>query len=151
MRRHMFAIPAIESRVADARRRTVRVLTSWGLRRHDEETVRLVASELITNAVSHAGHLTPFVTVLLELDGVGRLRIGVRDCHPGPPLSSGSCDDEDVDGRGLMIVEALLEEYDGGITIEWHDPGKTVWAVFGPPARMAPSVAIPRQRQVRLG
>lgn len=131
VRTHTFSIPATERRVADARRTVLQVLLSWGVRDDAEESVLLVASELITNAVTHAGRVTPVVSVVLEASDAGVVRLGVRDGDPGRPRRVEECENHRTGGRGLPIVEALLEEYDGGITVERHDEGKTVWAEFG--------------------
>lgn len=69
----------------------------------DADTVLLLASELVTNAVRHAA--TPFeITVDVARDGVRVAVIdqdvdhGPRVRHPGP---------EDTNGRGLLLVDEL--------------------------------------------
>jgi anti-sigma regulatory factor (Ser/Thr protein kinase) len=83
---------------------------------------RLVVTELVTNAVEHAG--TP-CEVGLRLDGHG-LWIEVRDHRPGPPprprpraVGSGR-------GRGLHVVAALALRLDATA----HPDGKTVRALL---------------------
>lgn len=87
-----------------------------------EDDVRLVASELATNALRHA--LTPF-TVALRGDGRSVLLI-VQDGSSSVPVlvSAGRMD---TDGRGLWIVEALSDDW--GVT-HGRGVGKSVWASF---------------------
>jgi anti-sigma regulatory factor (Ser/Thr protein kinase) len=83
----------------------------------------LVVTELVTNAVRHAG--TPCrVTITLDDDG---LRIAVRDQGPLHPalLDAGNprrC------GAGLRVVTTLAQSW-GAVP---HADGKTVWARFTP-------------------
>jgi anti-sigma regulatory factor (Ser/Thr protein kinase) len=86
------------------------------------EGAKLVASELATNAVRHAG--TSFVVSIERVDE--HVTISVRDGSPklpvvvAPvPLASG--------GHGLMLVEALSLNW--GVTVS-ADAGKSVWARF---------------------
>jgi anti-sigma regulatory factor (Ser/Thr protein kinase) len=80
-----------------------------------------VATELVSNAVEHAG--TPCV-VFLVLDRQ-RLQIAVRDQRPtaaGHPRAGVRGDR----GYGLLMVEGVSRAW--GVTA--HDDGKTVWAVL---------------------
>jgi anti-sigma regulatory factor (Ser/Thr protein kinase) len=86
------------------------------------EDVRLVTSELATNAMVHAR--TPFVVTLSELDGVVRLTI--RDGLELVPVKT-TPDLMDMNGRGLMLVERLSDEW--GVTTA-TDGSKSVWASF---------------------
>jgi anti-sigma regulatory factor (Ser/Thr protein kinase) len=81
--------------------------------------VRLVVSELATNAVIHAG--TPFsVSVLCTGSAV---RISVRDWSPTPPLlRTGGV--TSLSGRGLGLVAALADAWG----VEPDSDGKTIWA-----------------------
>lgn len=91
---------------------------------HLTDDMRLVVSELVTNALSHAG--TPF-TVTLDGDGVS-VWVSVRDgstLAPVPVADPGLA----LDGRGLAIVDEVSHDWgvatgDGG--------GKAVWASFLP-------------------
>jgi hypothetical protein len=62
------------------------------------------------------------VTVDLEAAG-NALRIGVRDDSDHRPRLRTTADD-DTEGRGLTIVEALARRW----WVEEHENGKTVWA-----------------------
>ena len=86
------------------------------------DEARLVASELATNAVRHAG--TPFAVSIERSNG--ELTLSVRDwssCLPKAeapaPLADG--------GHGLMLVDALSVTW--GVTVK-TDGGKSVWARF---------------------
>ena len=93
---------------------------------HDEleliEDVRLVVSELATNAVAHAQ--TPFVVILSLTDGL--VLVTIQDASSAVPVR-GAPDVTDMSGRGLMIVELLSDAW-GTST----DAGgsKSVWASF---------------------
>jgi anti-sigma regulatory factor (Ser/Thr protein kinase) len=91
------------------------------------EDVRLVASELATNAMVHAR--TPFVVTLSEVDG--GVRLTIRDGSPTVPVRT-SPNLTDMNGRGLMLVELLSEEW--GARTE-GDGSKSVWASFATRAR----------------
>jgi anti-sigma regulatory factor (Ser/Thr protein kinase) len=78
----------------------------------------LCASELVTNGVLHAR--TPIVLGLTL--GAERLLVTVADRaggdpHPPPP------DDDRPSGRGLMLVDALADQWGVADVAE----GKTVW------------------------
>jgi len=78
----------------------------------------LCASELVTNGVLHAR--TPIV--LGVTIGAARLLVTVADRaggtpHPPPP------DDDRPSGRGLMLVDALADQWG----VADADEGKTVW------------------------
>jgi anti-sigma regulatory factor (Ser/Thr protein kinase) len=78
---------------------------------------RLVVSELVTNAVLHAGTEIE-VLVVVRTDAI---RIEVTDL--GPDLPQLWLRDEDTSGRGLPIVEALACAW-GIVAL---GAGKTVW------------------------
>jgi anti-sigma regulatory factor (Ser/Thr protein kinase) len=86
----------------------------------------LVVSELVTNAVRHAG---TEMRVSLELCD-GTLTVSVRDHGPGlprlvPPAERG------FGGQGLAIVVRLAQAW--GVAVE-DDGGKAVWCRLGPRA-----------------
>ena len=86
------------------------------------EDIRLVASELATNAVRHAR--TPFVVTLSEGDGV--VRLAIRDGSPLPPVRSVP-QFMDLGGRGLVLVEQLSHEWGTSTDVSGS---KSVWASF---------------------
>ncbi|MET9776850.1 SpoIIE family protein phosphatase [Streptomyces sp. NPDC006367] len=85
----------------------------------------VVVSELVTNAVVHAG---TDVEVACRLEETGILVVEITDRHPSRAPRGGGGDEEPHEtpeyGRGLRLVAALSEAW--GIT---YRPGtKTVWA-----------------------
>ena len=89
---------------------------------HLVEDMRLVVSELATNAVAHAQ--TPFSVTLSCADG--SVLLAIHDASAAAPVRSAP-DVMDVSGRGLMIVEVLSHKW-GNST---DDHGfKSVWASF---------------------
>ena len=86
----------------------------------NNDTAQLVASELVTNAVIHAGTA---IELTLRLSG-GHLHIAVRDDAPGRPRIAGIVDESSVSGRGLLLVDALAAEWG----TMFPDSGKVVWA-----------------------
>ncbi|WP_406281236.1 ATP-binding protein [Embleya sp. NBC_00896] len=102
------------------------LLLAWGLSADHELAydVRLIATELIANAVEHAGEIASDLTVSLSL-GDGWLHFGVRDAHPFRPRALNGTLDE-VSGRGLLIVRELAAEARGYTDVEPHPDGKTI-------------------------
>lgn len=127
--RYTFTVPPTPESTRVARQQVVETLRRWGVDDTSEavDTVRLIVSELVTNAVQHAGHVTRSVAVTVMLDDSGDLLLGVRDGHPGLPatrqVSVLACS-----GRGMDIVRTLLHEAGGHCHIEPHqNGGKVVW------------------------
>ncbi|MFF3686205.1 ATP-binding protein [Streptomyces sp. NPDC002187] len=116
-----------------ARRLVSHRLHEWG-HPYDStanETVTLIAAELVANAVRH-GHV-PGRDFHLRLAATPTtLRIDVTDTrtekrpHRNPRVPS----PEEESGRGLLLVSALATDW--GITPRTASPGKTVWAVVEP-------------------
>ncbi len=106
--------------VPQARRFVRRTLEEWDAEDLTDEAV-LAASELVTNAVIHAG--TP-VRVALEVDAQG-LRLEVEDLHPGRtlPLGVERPDDDAEHGRGLLIAAAMA----GAWGVDYSSGAKRVW------------------------
>jgi anti-sigma regulatory factor (Ser/Thr protein kinase) len=86
------------------------------------DEVRLVASELATNAVRHAK--TPFAVTIHRSNG--EFTISVRDWSAAVPVARTSAHLADG-GRGLMLVDALSVAW--GVAVK-TDGGKSVWARF---------------------
>jgi anti-sigma regulatory factor (Ser/Thr protein kinase) len=87
------------------------------------ETVVLLISELVTNAVVHARG--PAVLRLLLPEGsasAGALRVEVADVSAHAPRPR-RAEDEDTHGRGLELLSCLADRWG------WHreGPGKRIW------------------------
>jgi hypothetical protein len=89
------------------------------------EDVRLVVSELATNAMVHAR--TAFG---VTLEGSGRsVLLTVQDGSTTLP-SRRHAGDLDLGGRGVSIIEIVSRDW--GVN-EWPGRGKSVWASFDAP------------------
>ena len=122
-------LPSEPVSVSAARRYVAQVLAEWGLPEGTDtgETVRLIVSELATNAVQHTFGQSPTFTVDLRLEREEQLRLGVTDSHPRRPQRLPAAVQQD-NGRGMVIIRALAKEYGGRLTVTpTPDGGKTVW------------------------
>jgi anti-sigma regulatory factor (Ser/Thr protein kinase) len=116
---------ATVDQISAARKTTADTLTMWGLPGLTDDA-ELIVSELLTNALLHAGG-TAVMVLTRENDGEGEaIMVRVWDRSPGMPLRKrpGPLADE---GRGLHLVAALSSAHD-------HYPsesgGKVVWALL---------------------
>lgn len=111
------------------------------------DTLCLVVSELVTNAVLHA---RTALLLTLELKP-GVARIAVRDASPAT-LAVRSYSSEALTGRGLAVVAALSQTW--GMVAD--GAGKLVWAEFdldgsgGAEPGTAPRTSGPRQGEQEL-
>ncbi|GAB1822182.1 ATP-binding protein [Herbidospora sp. RD11066] len=115
-------LPAVGASVAEARRLVRRELTGRG---HTGlvDDCQLIVSELVTNAVRHAG--TAFA---LRLRGTTAWIYGeVYDTGATPPRARDPRP-ESTDGRGLLIVGALAASWGYAPGVRG---GKIVWFVLG--------------------
>ncbi|MER5503199.1 MULTISPECIES: ATP-binding protein [unclassified Streptomyces] len=125
-------LPSEPVSVAAARKYVARVLTEWGLAVDGEfaDGVRLIVSELATNAVQHTFGQSPTFTVDLRLDREEQLSLGVTDSHPRWPRRLPAAVQQD-NGRGMVIIRTLAKEYGGRLAVTpTADGGKTVWIVL---------------------
>ncbi len=83
------------------------------------DTVTLLTSELVTNAIVHAGSE---VDVVVRLTGEAA-RVEVTDRSGAPPVPRTAAE-SDSSGRGLALVEALARRWG---TRRLSGGGKTVW------------------------
>ena len=114
-----FTLRATPSAPAKAREAVREVLISWGFTDLCD-TAMLLSSELVTNAVRHAG--TRFEIVLERLD-IGGIRVAVSDAAAGDWPSVKYAADDDEGGRGMWLVDRLAHSW--GTTS--GRGGKTVW------------------------
>ncbi|QEU96473.1 ATP-binding protein [Streptomyces kanamyceticus] len=122
-------LPSDPASVPAARKYVSRVLMEWGLPGEAEvaDTIRLIVSELATNAVQHTLGQSPTFTVGLELDRDEQLRIGVTDSHPRYPKRLPAAVQQD-NGRGMVIIRWLAAECGGRLSVSpTEEGGKTVW------------------------
>jgi anti-sigma regulatory factor (Ser/Thr protein kinase) len=135
-------LPSDPASVSAARTYVTDVLAEWGLPADTEaaDTIRLMISELATNAVQHTFGLSPTFTVDIELDRDEQLRIGVTDSHPRFPKRLPAAVQQD-NGRGLVIIRWLTAEWGGKLSVRpTGEGGKTVsvvlpWTVAVRPVR----------------
>ena len=122
-----------DSRASGGARRFVRS----ALDSEDETLVsalELLVSELVTNAVLHAGS-APSVDVIIRDDCV---RVEVLDTHPSLPTPRAP-DAAEPSGRGLAIVDHLADRW----STELLDEGKIVWFEIDR-SEAPPSPSLPR-------
>ncbi len=108
-------LPAPES-VRTARDRLRELLDSWATE-EKRQTVVLLLSEVVTNAVRHAPG-TVHITVTLFGD---RVHARVRDENPRTPQLRAP---DETGGRGIQLLQRLATRWG----VEQHPgDGKTVW------------------------
>jgi anti-sigma regulatory factor (Ser/Thr protein kinase) len=144
-------LPPQPASVGEARR-AVRALLAAAGRDDLTDTAELLVSEVVTNALLHAG---TDIVLRATLDGT-TLRVEVGDGSPHLPVrrrygaTSGT-------GRGLLMLEQLVDDWG----VSRQGDGKTVWFLLGrgdldPVLRAEPDAAAPGHRsegptvQVRL-
>ena len=112
----MRATPSAPARARDAVRH---LLITWDLEPL-ADTATLLSSELVTNAVRHAG--TRLEVVVQQLPS-GGIRLAVSDAAPGdwPRVNMPGAEDEG--GRGMWLVDKLSSSW--GTTTGRR--GKSVW------------------------
>ncbi|MET9381665.1 SpoIIE family protein phosphatase [Streptomyces sp. NPDC002928] len=109
--------------VRHARRFTRRTMRAWGVPEGNLDTVQLVVSELVTNALVHTDG-----QVRLDLTLVNhRLRVAVFDVSPRTPAKPTSIGWEATGGRGILLVEAVSDAW-GTVPVSG---GKQVWSEIG--------------------
>ncbi|MFE3598158.1 ATP-binding protein [Streptomyces sp. NPDC059096] len=134
-------LPSEPASVPTARRYVADLLADWGLPEEaaTADTVRLVVSELATNAVQHTFGQSPTFTVEVRLDREETLRVGVTDSHPRWPQRLPAAVQQD-NGRGMVIIRWLTAEAGGRLTVVPTDEGgKTVWIALPWTIRTAPA------------
>jgi len=128
------------SAVATARGFVRDTLISWGLPGRDDVVTDavLLASELVTNAIVHAGTA---VELTCRFNGA-TVEISVLDRHPArviPDPPAAAADVARPSGRGLLLPAALSSSW--GVT--YASAAKVIWFRLGPdaPAAAGPAIA----------
>ena len=119
---------ALPGAVPCARLHVKQVLWEWGLSGLSD-SVELLVSELLTNAVHASRPITPppIVRLWLLSDRMKAL-ILVWDANPKPPTRLEMTEDAEQ-GRGLLLVDSISDRWG------WYVPpgigGKVVWSLCG--------------------
>ncbi|MCZ0978865.1 ATP-binding protein [Streptomyces diastatochromogenes] len=134
-------LPSDPASVPTARRYVAEVLDGWGLDDGGDlaDAIRLMVSELATNAVLHTFGQSPTFTVDVRLEREERLHIGVTDSHPRWPRRLPAAVQQD-NGRGMVIIRSLAAEAGGRLSVTpTEEGGKTVWITLPWAAAPVPS------------
>jgi anti-sigma regulatory factor (Ser/Thr protein kinase) len=91
---------------------------SWGVQGDELDVARLLATELVTNAMLHGA---PPIRVSVQRSNAV-VRIGVFDASPQQP-SPRPFDAEAPTGHGILLVERLARRWG----VDAGNEGKTVW------------------------
>jgi anti-sigma regulatory factor (Ser/Thr protein kinase) len=129
-------MPALPCMVGEARRYVRWVLDTWGLE-SIADSVELLVSELVTNAVNATGVtderpdysrlVGKVMPVYLCVSTLAEtVVIEVWDASSTPPLRR-AASEEDEDGRGLALVQALSKEWGCEVL---GTGGKVVWCKY---------------------
>ncbi|GII80124.1 hypothetical protein Sru01_51060 [Sphaerisporangium rufum] len=114
--------------IKTARDFTVAALEDWGLGELACDA-RLVVSELVTNAMRHAGQATR----IRLLHRAAHVVCAVYDPAARPPVLTRAADLAES-GRGLYLVESVSTAWGWQVL---GGPGKLVWAAFRAPLTLA--------------
>ncbi|MFI6282013.1 ATP-binding protein [Streptomyces sp. NPDC050988] len=140
------SVPTTPAAVTAVRHQAMNAITGWETELDDAlmHTAELVISELVTNALRHAG--TGQVSLSVQVVEAG-LRIEVDDSNPAlPQLCFPLCfpDEHAENGRGLFLVAVLADRYGADPT----PTGKRCWAEIALPTRSGQEIAVslPLQR-----
>jgi anti-sigma regulatory factor (Ser/Thr protein kinase) len=111
-----------------ARRFSRQVLQEWDVEEETAESVELVLSELMTNAVRHSDG--PIAVRLRLQERTVRLEVADDDHRVPPSVIEPATDDDATSGRGLWIVQSLASRWG----VESEGLSKYVWAELDQPA-----------------
>ena len=84
------------------------------------DTIELLTSEVVTNAVVHAAS-SPIVEVTAES---GTVRISVQDQNPAWPMPTRDVAEDATSGRGMVLVDVMADAW--GVE-RLADDGKRIW------------------------
>lgn len=126
-----FTAPAVDSSVPQVRHGVRDLITDRKVPVGEEllDSILLIVSELVTNAVRHAAVLSPQITIEIAV-GTDWIRIGVEDNHPYRPKAL-EAEYGDTGGRGLLLVKAVTAEAGGMCDVTHTESGgKVIWALL---------------------
>ncbi|KUN23581.1 PAS sensor protein [Streptomyces antibioticus] len=118
--RENWTVWRVPQAVGHARRFTRRTLRSWNVPEDAQDTVLLIVSELVTNALVHTDGRVRLDLILVN----HRLRVAVADASPRTPVKPTSIGWEATGGRGILLVEAMSAAW-GSLPVSG---GKQVWS-----------------------
>jgi anti-sigma regulatory factor (Ser/Thr protein kinase) len=101
------SLPATRLAPAQARIQVRAVIDAWNIP-VNRYTAALLVSELVTNAVRHDAGKEITLSIRTRH---GRLRVEVHDSASGMPDPTAETDEEAEDGRGLLLVDSLADEW----------------------------------------
>ncbi len=118
------SVPAGVKAAAEARR----VVANLPFSENARDRLALLVSELVTNAIRHAGLGAGDPIDLHVASENGRVLISVKDGGPGfdPPGNGNGNGSAPAPGFGLSIVDALAEEWG----VDREPEGCTVWCAL---------------------
>lgn len=105
-------------RVAQLRHIAGALLIEGGIGRDVVETVQLLVSEIVTNAVVHGCTDRVRFSVSYDRSGSGEVLIEVDDGHPAR-IKVRSPESDDETGRGMFLVNALARTWGRHGTRTW--------------------------------
>jgi anti-sigma regulatory factor (Ser/Thr protein kinase) len=124
-----FTAPAVDASVPQARHAVRDLLLRQGVPVSEDltQSLMLIVSELVTNAVKHAAVLSPMLAVEVAV-GAEWIRVSVEDNHPYRPTAL-ETDHGRTGGRGLLLVREITREAGGVCDVEHTaSGGKVIWA-----------------------
>ncbi len=116
-------LPLTSTAAFEARRLIREALPAWHLKDH-VNTVELVATELVSNAVRHAHPREDVEFELVANDDL--IRVSVVDGSAIRPAAR-EVEAEETSGRGMYIVEQLVDRWGAE---DLPGGGKQVWVEF---------------------
>ena len=126
--RDFLELGALVSAVPCARLHARHVVQEWGLACLSD-SAEILITELVANAVQASGAAPGASSVRLWLlSGPAQILSLVWDANPDPPGRI-TASEEAENGRGLMLVEAISEQW--GWFPHENGNGKFVWAIAG--------------------
>lgn len=124
-------MPAQPAAAPDARRHVRDVLSDWRVPAEQIHITELAVCELVSNAVRHATSGSPGTRVTLTLrHEVSKILAEVSDPDDRPPVPSSTSSHTAESGRGLLILQAVSQEWDYYLL---PSGGRVVWCAIALP------------------